>query len=90
MTDSSIHPNIESVSIRQAAPATGVITMHSYDLLTALVTGRVLAVRTGVPAPRLAQAGLRLLNNPQAAVRWPREVRVLRERRERRRAARSA
>jgi len=52
MTECSIHPNIESVSIRQAAPATGVITMHSYDLLTALVTGRVqaLAVRTGVPA----------------------------------------
>lgn len=92
MTECSIHPNIESLSIRQAAPATGVITMHTEDLLAALVTGRVqaLAVRTGVPATRLAQAGLRLLDDPQAAVRWPREIRVLRERRERRRQARSA
>ncbi len=62
------------------------------DLLHALVTGRVqaLSVRTGVPATRLAQAGLRLLDDPAVAAAHPREVRVLRERRFRRRAARRA
>jgi hypothetical protein len=43
---------------------------------------------TGELSVRLAQQLQRLLNDPEAAQRWPREVRVLREGRDRRRAAR--
>lgn len=45
---------------------------------------------TGVQSIRLAHQLQRLLDDPDTARRWPREVRVLRDRRDRRRAARQA
>jgi len=45
---------------------------------------------TGELSVRLAQQVQRLLDDPEAARQWPREVRVLRERRDRRRSVRQA
>lgn len=45
---------------------------------------------TGELCVRLAQQVQRLLDDPDVASQWPREVRVLRERRDRRRSVRQA
>lgn len=45
---------------------------------------------TGELSVRLAQQVQRLLDDPEAASQWPLEVRVLRERRDRRRSVRQA
>lgn len=61
------------------------------QLLAAAMRPRGLAMlerETGEQSIRLAHRLQRLLDDPEAARQWPREVRVLRERRDLRRAAR--